>query len=110
HGSARSAKRRVRTHENIPPSLALVVLIGPFALRIGLIVPLLLAGLVGCNMTTQGAPLLTTTRPAEPSLEELATIYVRRGAQYPQNPAVRAQAVEACARVLGQEGLLLVRE
>jgi HEAT repeat protein len=47
--------------------------------------------------------------PLDSSLRELATAYVRRGLQYPENPAVRAQAVEASEDVLGKDATLLIR-
>lgn len=50
-------------------------------------------------------------RPAsDAELRELAAAYVRRGLRYPENPAVRAQAVEACEQVLGSDAPMLIRD
>lgn len=48
--------------------------------------------------------------PADLQLRELATIYLQRGIQFPDNPAVRAQAVEACEMVMGAEAKLMIRQ
>lgn len=43
------------------------------------------------------------------SLRELATTIIKRGVQYPENPVVRAQGVEACEEALRQEALPVIR-
>jgi HEAT repeat protein len=47
--------------------------------------------------------------PADNTLRELAATYVRQGVRYPEHPVVRAEAVEAAAKVMGRDALLLVR-
>ncbi len=72
-------------------------------------------GLFSVVVAAAGAILLVAgcaiTPPAsqEPALRELATRYVRAAMEFPDNPAVRAQAVEA-AGYLDEQGRLLVRE
>jgi len=48
--------------------------------------------------------------PPDPELRRVATMYVERALRYPENPAVRAQAMEAAANVLGPEARLRIRE
>jgi HEAT repeat protein len=59
-------------------------------------------GAVGCASTP---PV-----PPDPELRELATRYVEMACRYPENPAVRAQAMEAASEVLGDEARLRIRE
>lgn len=76
--------------------------IGPHA-AVALAGALLVAGLsAGCSNYVKPGP-------ADLSLRELAEAYVRRGVQYPEHPAVRAQAIEAAETVMGKEALLLIR-
>lgn len=75
-------------------------------------------GMGGCAQQSAAGPN-TISRPAgasgratsaaDKSLRDLATAIVRRGVQYPENPVVRAQGVEACEETLGAESLPLIR-
>lgn len=62
------------------------------------------------------APLLAAGCAAPPSvppdgeLRRIASLYVERALRYPENPAVRAEAMEAASEVLGDEARLLIRE
>lgn len=48
--------------------------------------------------------------PPDSQLRERATQFIRAAARFPENPAVRAQAMEAVAQVLPDQAPLLLRE
>ncbi|HSW46062.1 MAG TPA: HEAT repeat domain-containing protein, partial [Phycisphaerae bacterium] len=48
--------------------------------------------------------------PSDEVLRERATQFIRAGARFPDNPAVRAQAMEALVHVLPEQAGLLLRE
>jgi len=52
----------------------------------------------------------TSPAPADGVLREKATQYVRLAAEHPDDPSVRAQAMEAIANTFGSEAGLLLRE
>jgi len=48
--------------------------------------------------------------PPDDQLRDRATLCLHRGVRFPENPAVRAQSIEACAQVLGTSTIDLIRE
>lgn len=76
-----------------------------YASLLGLTLVCLISGCAGSGATTAGGRV-----PDDERLRELATTCVRRGLVYPEIDAVRAQAVEAAAEVMGPDAPMLIRE
>lgn len=67
----------------------------------------------GCVCLLVSAPLLAAgcaVAPPNSELRERATLCLHRGMRFPENPAVRAQSIEAAAEVLGDSAIPLIRE
>ncbi len=65
--------------------------------------------LLGASMTLFAGCAMTPAPPPDPQLREVATTVVRRALRYPENPAVRAQAMEAASETLGDDASLAIR-
>lgn len=61
-------------------------------------------------MVLAAAAGCAATAPPDSQLRERATQFVRAAARFPENPAVRAQAMEALEQVLPDQAGLLLRE
>ena len=71
------------------------------------------ARLVRALLATASAVLLMSgcaAAPGETGLRDRATLCLHRGMRYPENPAVRAQAMEAAGEVLGSTAIDLLKE
>lgn len=63
----------------------------------------------GCSQSTAGGTANQGGAADEP-LRVLATAILKRGVQYPENPVVRAQGIEASADTLGAAALPAIRD